>query len=289
MPLDHDQLRRYARHLTLRDVGVEGQTRICSARVLCVGAGGLGSPAAMYLAAAGVGRLGIVDGDAVDVSNLQRQILHGTPDLGRSKADSAKAMLQRLNPQVEVVSHAVRLTRANAPDLIQPYDIVVDGTDNFPARYLVNEACVLLGKPCVYGAVSGWEGQASVLAPHLGGPCYRCLYPEPPPPETVPAGGEPGVLGALPGILGCIQATETLKLILGRGTPLIGRLLLVNALDMRFREVNIRRDPQCPVCGAQPGITAPTDAPPAGGATAPAPAAGGREAATAPDIRQAPR
>jgi sulfur-carrier protein adenylyltransferase/sulfurtransferase len=255
MEFDSDELRRYSRHLSLPEVGLEGQTKIRAASVLCIGAGGLGSPVAMYLAAAGVGKLGIVDFDAVDLSNLQRQILHGTPDVARPKTQSAADALRRLNPKVQVVLHDARLASENALDIVRPYDIVVDGTDNFPTRYLANDACVLLRKPNVYGSVYRFEGQASLFAPHLGGPCYRCLYPEPPPPGTVPSCAEGGVLGVLPGIIGLIQATETLKLILGRGTSLLNRLLLFDALGMRFREVKLRRDPQCPVCGEKPTIT----------------------------------
>ncbi len=255
MALSNDEIRRYSRHLILPEVGLAGQTKIRSASVLCIGAGGLGSPIAMYLAAAGIGKLGLVDFDAVDFSNLQRQILHGTEDVGRPKAQSAKERLQSINPDVEIALHETRLTAANALEILRPYDIVVDGTDNFPTRYLTNDACVLLKKPNVYGSIFRFEGQASVFAPHLGGPCYRCLYPEPPPPGLVPSCAEGGVLGVLPGIIGCIQATEILKLALGKGAPLIGRLLLFNALDMQFRELKLRRDPQCPVCGEQPTIT----------------------------------
>ena len=255
MELDNDEIRRYARHLMLPEVGLEGQKKICSASVLCIGAGGLGSPLGMYLAAAGVGTLGIVDFDAVDVSNLQRQILHGTPDVGRPKTQSARDAIRRINPRVQVTLHETRLTSENALEIIRPYDIVVDGTDNFPTRYLANDACVLLKKPNVYGSVFRFEGQASVFAPHLGGPCYRCLYPEPPPPGTVPSCAEGGVLGVLPGIIGLLQATEILKLILGQGTSLLNRLLLFNALDMQFRELKLRRDPQCPLCGDHPTVT----------------------------------
>lgn len=254
MELNHEEIRRYSRHLILPEVGLAGQKRLKAARVLCVGAGGLGSPIAMYLAAAGIGRIGLVDFDAVDLSNLQRQLLHGTADVGRSKLASAQARIGALNPHVEVVTHEVRLTSANALEIIGQYDIVVDGTDNFPTRYLTNDACVLLGKPNVYGSIFRFEGQASVFAPHLNGPCYRCLYPEPPPPGMVPSCAEGGVLGVLPGIIGCIQATEILKLALGKGTPLLGRLLLFNALDMKFRELKLRRDPACPLCGEQPTI-----------------------------------
>jgi adenylyltransferase/sulfurtransferase len=255
MELDSDDIRRYSRHLILPEVGLRGQKKICSTSVLCIGAGGLGSPIAMYLAAAGVGKLGILDFDSVDLSNLQRQILHGTPDIGRPKTQSAAETIHRLNPKVQVVLHNTRLTSENALDIIRPYDILVDGTDNFPTRYLANDACVLLRKPNVYGSIFRFEGQASVFAPHLGGPCYRCLYPEPPPPGTVPSCAEGGVLGVLPGIIGLIQATEILKLILGQGTPLLNRLLLFNALDMRFRELKLRRNPQCPLCGDHPTIT----------------------------------
>jgi sulfur-carrier protein adenylyltransferase/sulfurtransferase len=255
MELNSDEIRRYSRHLTLPEVGLEGQKKICAASVLCIGAGGLGSPIAMYLAAAGVGKLGIVDFDSVDFSNLQRQILHGTPDVGRPKTQSAQETIHRLNPGVQVVLHDTRLTSENALEVIRPYDLVVDGTDNFPTRYLANDACVLLKKPNVYGSIFRFDGQASVFAPHLGAPCYRCLYSEPPPPGAVPSCAEGGVLGVLPGIIGLIQATETLKLILGKGTSLLNRLLLFNALDMQFRELKLRRDPQCPLCGESPTIT----------------------------------
>ncbi len=231
-----------------------GQKKICSTSVLCVGAGGLGSPIAMYLAAAGIGKIGIVDFDTVDFSNLQRQLLHGTSDVGRPKSESARDTLNELNPNVEVVLHNTRLTSDNAFDILGQYDIVVDGTDNFPTRYLTNDACVLLKKPNVYGSIFRFDGQASVFAPHLGGPCYRCLYPEPPPPGMVPSCAEGGVLGVLPGIIGCIQATEILKLALGKGSSLTGRLLLFNALDMKFKELRLRRDPQCPLCGEHPTI-----------------------------------
>ena len=255
MELTSDEIRRYSRHLSLPEVGLEGQKKICAASVLCIGAGGLGSPIAMYLAAAGVGKLGIVDFDSVDLSNLQRQILHGTADIGRPKTQSARETIHHLNPGVQVVLHEARLTSENAMEIIRPYDLVVDGTDNFPTRYLTNDACVLLRKPNVYGSIFRFEGQASLFAPHLGGPCYRCLYPEPPPPGTVPSCAEGGVLGVLPGMIGVIQATEILKLVLGKGTSLLSRLLLFNALDMRFRELKLRRDPQCPLCGENPSIT----------------------------------
>ncbi len=255
MQLNNDEIRRYSRHLILPEVGLAGQKKICSASVLCIGAGGLGSPIAMYLAAAGIGKLGIVDFDSVDYSNLQRQILHTDADVGRPKAQSAKETINGINPNVEVVIQNTRITSENALELIRPYDIVVDGTDNFPTRYLTNDACVLLKKPNVYGSIFRFEGQASVFAPHLGGPCYRCLYPEPPPPGMVPSCAEGGVLGVLPGIIGCIQATEILKLALGKGSSLVGRLLLFNALDMKFRELKLRRDPQCPLCGEHPTLT----------------------------------
>jgi sulfur-carrier protein adenylyltransferase/sulfurtransferase len=255
MQLDNDEIRRYSRHLILPEVGLAGQKKICSSSVVCIGAGGLGSPIALYLAAAGIGKIGIVDFDAVDFSNLQRQIIHGTPDVGHPKTESAKAAIHRINPNVEVVLHPTRITSENALDILAPYDIVVDGTDNFPTRYLTNDACVLLKKPNIYGSIFRFEGQASVFAPHLNGPCYRCLYPEPPPPGMVPSCAEGGVLGVLPGIIGTIQATEILKLALGKGSSLIGRLLLFNALDMKFREVRLRRDPQCPLCGENPTIT----------------------------------
>jgi adenylyltransferase/sulfurtransferase len=252
--LTRDELSRYARHLILPEVGVEGQQKLKAARVLCVGAGGLGSPLALYLAAAGVGTLGLVDFDVVDASNLQRQILHTTGDVGRKKLDSAEEKLAALNPAVHVVKHETMLSSTNAMDILKDYDIVADGTDNFPTRYLVNDACVLLGKPNVYGSVFRFEGQASVFATREG-PCYRCLYPEPPPPGTVPSCAEGGVLGILPGLIGIIQATEVIKLILGKGEALVGRLLLVDALSMRFRELKLKKNPECPVCGAHPTVT----------------------------------
>ena len=254
MQLSNDEIRRYSRHLILPEVGLAGQKKICSSSVLCIGAGGLGSPIAMYLAAAGVGKIGLVDFDTVDFSNLQRQIIHATEDVGRLKTASAQETIQGINPHTEVVAHNVRISSENALDIIRQYDVVVDGTDNFPTRYLTNDACVLLKKANAYGSIFRFEGQASVFAPHLGGPCYRCLYPEPPPPGMVPSCAEGGVLGVLPGIIGCIQATEILKLALGKGTSLIGRLLLFNALDMKFRELKLRRDPACPVCGDNPTI-----------------------------------
>lgn len=252
MELTNDEIRRYSRHLILPEVGVEGQKKIRSASVLCIGAGGLGSPIAMYLAAAGIGKLGLVDFDSVDFSNLQRQVLHGTKDVGKPKGESAKETLHEINPNVTIELHHVALSSENAMDIMEKYDIVVDGTDNFPTRYLTNDACVLLGKPNVYGSIFRFEGQASVFASHLGGPCYRCLFPEPPPPGMVPSCAEGGVLGVLPGIIGCIQTTEIIKLILEKGSPLIGRLLLYNALDMKFRELKLRRDPACPLCGDHP-------------------------------------
>jgi molybdopterin/thiamine biosynthesis adenylyltransferase/rhodanese-related sulfurtransferase len=254
MDLDNEQIKRYSRHLILPEVGLAGQKKICRASVLCIGAGGLGSPIAMYLAAAGVGKIGIVDFDVVDFSNLQRQIIHGTGDVGRPKAESARDTIKSINPTCEVVIHNTRLSSENALEIIAQYDVVVDGTDNFPTRYLTNDACVLLKKPNVYGSIFRFEGQASVFAPHLGGPCYRCLYPEPPPPGMVPSCAEGGVLGVLPGIVGCIQAAEILKLILGKGTSLIGRLLLFDALKMKFSELKLRRDPECPICGEHPTI-----------------------------------
>ncbi|MGH7943135.1 MAG: molybdopterin-synthase adenylyltransferase MoeB [Limisphaerales bacterium] len=254
MELNNDEINRYSRHLILPEVSLAGQKRIKSSSVLCIGAGGLGSPIAMYLAAAGIGKIGIVDFDTVSYSNLQRQILHTDADVGRPKAQSAKETIQGINRYCEVVIHNTRISSENAMDLIRPYDIVVDGTDNFPTRYLTNDACVLLKKPNVYGSIFRFEGQASVFAPHLSGPCYRCLYPEPPPPGMVPSCAEGGVLGVLPGIIGCIQTTEILKLALGKGNLLVGRLLLFNALDMKFRELKLRRDPQCPVCGENPTV-----------------------------------
>src|SRR6187551_803171 len=254
MQLNNDEIRRYSRHLILPEVGLAGQKKICSTSVLCIGAGGLGSPIAMYLAAAGIGKIGLLDFDTVDFSNLQRQIIHSTADVGRPKTESAKESINRINPGTQVVIHNERITSENALQIISQYDIVVDGTDNFPTRYLTNDACVLLRKANVYGSIFRFEGQASVFAPHLGGPCYRCLYPEPPPPGMVPSCAEGGVLGVLPGIVGCIQATEILKLALDQGTSLIGRLLLFNALEMKFREVKLRRDPQCPICGDKPTI-----------------------------------
>jgi sulfur-carrier protein adenylyltransferase/sulfurtransferase len=252
--LTQDDLTRYSRHLILPEVGVEGQRKLKAARVLCVGTGGLGSPLALYLAAAGVGTLGLVDFDVVDASNLQRQIIHSTADIGRKKLDSAEEKLKALNPFLNVVKHETMLSSANALDILKDYDVVADGTDNFPTRYLVNDACVLLGKPNAYGSIFRFEGQASVFAAK-DGPCYRCLYPEPPPPGLVPSCAEGGVLGILPGLIGVIQATEAIKLILGIGEPLIGRLLLVDALKLRFRELKLRKNPDCPVCGTHPTVT----------------------------------
>ena len=252
--LTADDLSRYSRHLLLPEVGVEGQQKLKAARVLCVGAGGLGSPLAFYLAAAGVGTLGLVDFDVVDASNLQRQIIHFTKDIGRKKLDSAEEKLKALNPALNVIKHETLLSSANALEILKDYDIVADGTDNFPTRYLVNDACVLLGKPNVYGSIFRFEGQASVFATEHG-PCYRCLYPEPPPPGLAPSCAEGGVLGILPGLVGTMQATEVIKLILGKGEPLVGRLLLVDALNMRFRELKLRKNPECPVCGPHPTVT----------------------------------
>jgi sulfur-carrier protein adenylyltransferase/sulfurtransferase len=252
--LTKDDLSRYSRHLILPEVGIEGQRKLKAARVLCVGTGGLGSPLALYLAAAGVGTLGLVDFDVVDASNLQRQIIHSTADIGRKKLDSAEEKLKALNPELNVVKHDTLLSSANALDILKDYDIVADGTDNFPTRYLVNDACVLLGKPNAYGSIFRFEGQASVFATE-DGPCYRCLYPEPPPPGLVPSCAEGGVLGILPGLIGVIQATEVIKLILGNGSPLIGRLLLVDALNMRFRELKLHKNPECPVCSEHPTVT----------------------------------
>src|SRR5579884_879028 len=252
--LTNEEIARYSRHLILPEVGLEGQKKLKAAKVLCVGTGGLGAPLAYYLAAAGIGTLGLVDFDKVDESNLQRQIIHSTKDVGRPKIDSAAEKLQALNPYLKIVKHETMLTSANALDIIKDYDIIADGTDNFPTRYLVNDACVLSGKPNAYASIFRFEGQASVFATEEG-PCYRCLYPEPPPPGLVPSCAEGGVLGILPGLLGIIQATEVIKLILGKGEPLIGRLLLVDALGMKFRELKLRKNPDCPVCGKHPTIT----------------------------------
>ena len=254
LALTHEEVARYSRHLIMPEVGMEGQLKLKAARALCIGAGGLGSPVLLYLAAAGVGTLGLVDFDEVDYSNLHRQIIHGTPDVGRSKLDSAKARINALNPEVEVVTHEMALSSENALGLFADYDLVVDGTDNFPTRYLVNDACVIGGKPNVYGSIFRFEGQASVFATK-DGPCYRCMFPEPPPPGLVPSCAEGGVLGILPGVVGMLQATEAIKLILGVGESLVGRFLLFDALKMRFRELKVRKDPDCPVCGEHPTVT----------------------------------
>lgn len=252
--LSYEEIRRYSRHLIVPEVGIEGQKKLKSSSVLLIGAGGLGSPLALYLAAAGVGRIGIVDFDVVDESNLQRQVIHDTASVGTPKLESAKARIQAINPNVQVDTYEEALSSENALDIFRPYDVIVDGTDNFPTRYLVNDACVLLGKPNVYGSIFRFEGQASVFWAEYG-PCYRCLYPEPPPPGLVPSCAEGGVLGILPGTVGTIQATETIKLLLGIGEPLIGRLLLYDALRMRTRELKLRKDPECPVCGEHPTVT----------------------------------
>jgi sulfur-carrier protein adenylyltransferase/sulfurtransferase len=250
---------RYSRHMLMPEVGPAGQQLLKAARVLCIGAGGLGSPIAMYLAAAGVGTLGIVDADRVELSNLQRQLLHGTSSVGRLKIESAAESLRSINPHVQLELHETRFTSANAMELVAGYDVVVDGSDNFPTRYLSSDVCVWQRKPNVYGSVFRFDGQATVFAPHLDGPCYRCLFPQPPPPGTVPSCAEAGVLGVLPGVIGMLQAIETVKLILGAGESLLGRLIHFDALKMRWREFKIRRDPQCPVCGENPEITEPID------------------------------
>ncbi|MBZ5570340.1 MAG: molybdopterin-synthase adenylyltransferase MoeB [Acidobacteriia bacterium] len=252
--LNNDEILRYSRHLIMPEVGMEGQQKLKAARVLCIGAGGLGSPLALYLGAAGVGTLGIVDFDVVDYTNLQRQIIHTTADVGRKKLDSAAEKLKAINPFLNIRTFETKLTSENALELFREFDIIADGTDNFPTRYLVNDACVLSGKPNVYGSIFRFEGQASVFATEEG-PCYRCLYPEPPPPGLVPSCAEGGVLGILPGLVGVIQATEVIKLILGTGEPLIGRLLLVDALGMKFRELRLRKNPDCPACGTHRTIT----------------------------------
>jgi molybdopterin/thiamine biosynthesis adenylyltransferase/rhodanese-related sulfurtransferase len=252
--LTKEEIQRYSRHLIMPEVGMEGQLKLANAKVLMIGAGGLGAPLGLYLAAAGVGRLGIVDFDVVDTTNLQRQITFTTGDVGKPKNEAAKARLAALNPDIQIDTYNTRLTSENALDLFRPYDIIVDGTDNFPTRFLVNDACVLLNKPNVYGSIFRFEGQATVFH-YPGGPCYRCLYPEPPPPGLVPSCAEGGVLGVLPGIIGSIQAMETIKLILGTGEPLAGRLLLFDALGMRFRELKLRKNPNCAVCGPNPTIT----------------------------------
>jgi adenylyltransferase/sulfurtransferase len=252
--LSNEEIARYSRHLLLPEVGMEGQKKLKAARVLCVGTGGLGSPLALYLAAAGVGTIGLVDFDVVDSSNLQRQIIHSTRDIGRPKIDSAEEKLKALNPFINIVKYETMLTSANALEIIREFDVIADGTDNFQTRYLVNDACVLTGKPNAYGSIFRFEGQASVFATKEG-PCYRCLYPEPPPPGLVPSCAEGGVLGILPGLVGVIQATEAIKLILGKGEPLIGRLLLVDALNMSFRQLKLKKNPDCPVCGTHPTVT----------------------------------
>ncbi len=253
--LSNEEIARYSRHLIMPEVGMAGQRRLKQGSVLLIGTGGLGSPLALYLAAAGVGHIGLVDFDVVDASNLQRQIVHGTSTVGVAKTESAKRRLQDLNPYIEITTYETRITSQNALDLMRPYDVIVDGTDNFPTRYLTNDACVLLGKPNVYGSIFRFEGQVTVFSTRDGGPCYRCLYPEPPPPGLVPSCAEGGVLGVLPGVIGTIQATEVIKLLTGIGEPLIGRLLLYDALSMRFRELKLRRNPSCPVCGDHPTIT----------------------------------
>jgi molybdopterin/thiamine biosynthesis adenylyltransferase/rhodanese-related sulfurtransferase len=251
--LSAGEITRYSRHLVMPEVAMEGQRRLKAASILIIGAGGLGSPLGLYLAAAGVGRLGIVDFDKVELSNLQRQVLHSTRDVGRRKIDSAAERLRDLNPEIEITTEESRITAGNALELIRPYDLVIDGTDNFPTRYLVNDACVLLGKPNIYGSIFRFHGQVSVFSPPAG-PCYRCLYPEPPPPDLVPSCAEGGVLGVLPGVIGSLQATEAIKLILAKGESLIGRMLLYDALEMKFREVRLERDPNCPLCGDAPTI-----------------------------------
>ncbi|HEX4708536.1 MAG TPA: molybdopterin-synthase adenylyltransferase MoeB [Candidatus Udaeobacter sp.] len=257
--LSTEELQRYSRHLIMPEVTADGQRRLKAARVLCIGAGGLGSPAALYLAAAGVGTIGIVDFDTVDLSNLQRQILHGTKDVGRDKLESARDRLRDINPEIDIELHQCRFSSENASEIVSKYDVVVDGSDNFATRYLSNDVCVFAKKPNVYGSVFRFEGQTTVFAPHLGGPCYRCLFPEPPPADSVPNCAQAGVLGVLPGIIGTLQAIETIKLLIGIGEPLIGRLLHFDALKVKFRELNLRRDPQCPVCGENPTIFAPID------------------------------
>src|SRR5579871_3320362 len=253
-PLSKDEILHYSRHLIIPEVGMEGQQKLKAAKVLLVGAGGLGAPLGLYLAAAGIGKIGIVDFDVVDFTNLQRQVIHSTNDVGRKKLDSAAEKMQGINPHLKIVKHETALSSENALEVLKDYDLVVDGTDNFPTRYLVNDACVLLGKPNVYGSIFRFEGQATVFA-YEGGPCYRCLYPEPPPPGLVPSCAEGGVLGILPGMIGVIQATEAVKLIMGIGEPLVGRLLRYDALGMKFREYKVRRDPDCPVCGDHPTVT----------------------------------
>jgi adenylyltransferase/sulfurtransferase len=257
--LTPDDLARYSRHLLLPELQADGQRRIKAARVLCIGAGGLGSPATLYLAAAGVGTIGLVDSDRVELSNLQRQILYGANDVGRQKLEVATERIRALNPNINVVTHSGQFTSQNAQAIVASYDLIVDGSDNFPTRYLSNDVCVFAGKPNIYGSVFRFEGQASVFAPHLGGPCYRCLFPEPPPAGAAPSCAEAGVLGVLPGVIGLVQTTEALKLIIGQGEPLVGRLIHFDALKMRFREFNIRRDPECLVCGEHRTIVEPID------------------------------
>src|SRR4051812_2466310 len=257
--LTNDERARYSRHLIMPEVTLAGQQKLKAARVLCIGAGGLGSPAVLYLAAAGVGTLGLVDADRVELSNLQRQLLHGTGDVGRTKLESARDRIRDVNPHIEIVPHETRFTAENAEEMVRNYDIVVDGSDNFPTRYLSSDVCVFARKPNIYGSVFRFDGQASVFAPHLGGPCYRCLFPEPPSAGTVPNCAEAGVLGVLPGVIGMFQAIEAIKLILNLGDSLVGRLLHFDAAKMKFREFKLRRDPECPVCGEHPTITAPID------------------------------
>lgn len=254
LDFSNDEIARYSRHLIMPEVTLEGQKRLKAASILCIGAGGLGSPIALYLAAAGIGRLGLVDGDTVDFSNLQRQILHGTRDVGRKKLNSARDRIREVNPNVQVDLYDTFFRSDNAREIVEPYDIVVDGTDNFPTRYLSNDICVFLKKPNVYGSIFRFDGQCTVFAPHLGGPCYRCMFPEPPPPGMVPSCAEGGVLGVLPGIIGVMQAIEAIKLIIGIGEPLLGRLVYFDALKMKYREFKLRRDPKCPVCGENPTI-----------------------------------
>jgi molybdopterin/thiamine biosynthesis adenylyltransferase/rhodanese-related sulfurtransferase len=250
----NDEIARYSRHLIMPEVTLEGQKRLKAASILCIGTGGLGSPVALYLAAAGIGRLGLVDFDIVDFSNLQRQILHGTDDVGRKKLNSAKDRIKAVNPNVQVDLHDLMFRSENAMQVVRDYDVVIDGTDNFPTRYLSNDVCVLTGKPNIYGSIFRFDGQCTVFAPHLGGPCYRCMFPEPPPPGMVPSCAEGGVLGVLPGIIGVIQAIEAIKLIMGIGDSLIGRLVSFDALKLRFKEFKIRKDPNCPICGDHPTI-----------------------------------
>lgn len=254
MSLSQEEVLRYSRHLIMPEVGVEGQEKLKNASILLIGCGGLGSPLGMYLSAAGVGRLGLVDFDLIDFTNLQRQVMFGTQDVGRPKVDASKERIAQINPNVQVTAYREKLTSENVLTIFKDYDIIIDGTDNFPTRYLVNDACVFLKKPNVYGSIFRFEGQATIFWAEKG-PCYRCLYPEPPPPGLVPSCAEGGVLGILPGLIGLIQATEAIKLIIGKGDPMIGRLLLFNALDMKFREVKLQKDPECPVCGTNPSIT----------------------------------